>query len=212
MAVEQLLEKHPFYLERFTLVQVAAPSRTRIPAYAELHKHVDEAVERINQKFQTLHWRPIVLIEKQCNHEEVTRCYRAADICLVTSLHDGMNLVAKEFVAARNDDDGVLVLSKFAGAAGELQDALIVNPYDIDGVADAIRAGLDMSRDDRRNRMKRMRRQVMEHNIYLWAANVLGDLRELRIDTMEEAEANSHRIAPQATPGIETEMVARKTA
>jgi alpha,alpha-trehalose-phosphate synthase [UDP-forming] len=212
MAVEQLLEHHPFYLERFTLVQIAAPSRTRIPAYAELRKHVDEAVERINQRFQTQRWRPIVLIDKQCNHQEVARCYRAADICLVTSLHDGMNLVAKEFVAARNDDDGVLVLSKFAGAAGELQDALIVNPYDIDGVADAIRAGLDMSRDDRRTRMKRMRRQVMEHNIYLWAANVLGDLRELRIDTMEEAETNTHRIAPLAAPRIETEVVARKTA
>jgi trehalose 6-phosphate synthase len=212
MAVELLLEKHPFYLERFTLVQVAAPSRTRIPAYVDLHKHVDEAVERINDRFRTQHWRPIVLIDRQCNHQEVTRCYRAADICLVTSLHDGMNLVAKEFVAARNDDDGVLVLSKFTGAAGELQDALIVNPYDIDGVADAIRAGLDMSRDDRRSRMKRMRRQVMEHNIYLWAANVLGDLRELRIDTMEDAETNTHRIAPLAAPGIETEVVARKTA
>ncbi len=214
MAVEQLLEKHPFYLERFTLVQVAAPSRTRIPAYAELHKRVNEAVERINHRFQTLHWRPIVFIDRQCNHEEVTRWYRAADICLVTSLHDGMNLVAKEFVAARDDDDGVLVLSKFTGAAGELQDALIVNPYDVDGVADAIRAGLDMSRDDRRNRMKRMRRQVMEHNIYLWAANVLGDLRELRIDTMEEAEPNTRRIAPQVSPGIgiETVVEARKSA
>jgi alpha,alpha-trehalose-phosphate synthase [UDP-forming] len=212
MAVEQLLANHPFYLERFTLVQIAAPSRTRIPAYAELRKRVDEAVERINQKFQTQHWRPIVLIDRQCNHAEVTRCYRAADICLVTALHDGMNLVAKEFVAARNDDDGVLVLSKFAGAAGELQDALIVNPYDIDGVADAIRAGLDMSRDDRRSRMKRMRRQVMEHNIYLWAANVLGDLRELRIDTTEEAEPNTHRMTPQAAHGIEAEVETRKTA
>jgi trehalose-6-phosphate synthase len=212
MAVELLLEKHPFYLERFTLVQVAAPSRTRIPAYADLHKHVDEAVKRINDRFQTQHWRPIVLIDRQCNHKEVTRYYRAADICLVTSLHDGMNLVAKEFVAARNDDDGVLVLSKFAGAAGELQDALIVNPYDIDGVAEAIRAGLDMSREDRRSRMKRMRRQVMEHNIYLWAANVLGDLRELRIDSMEEAEANTHRIAPRPAPEVESVVVARKTA
>jgi alpha,alpha-trehalose-phosphate synthase [UDP-forming] len=211
-AVEHLLENHPFYHERFTLVQVAAPSRTRIPAYADLRKRVDEAVERINQRFQTTHWRPIVLIDKQCNHEEVKRCYRAADICLVTSLHDGMNLVAKEFVAARDDEDGVLVLSKFAGAAGELQDALIVNPYDIDGVANAIRAGLDMNRVERRNRMRRMRRQVMEHNIYLWAANVLGDLRELRIDSMEDAEANARRIAPYVAPAVETEVVTRKTA
>jgi trehalose-6-phosphate synthase len=212
MAVENLLEMHPFYLERLTLVQIAAPSRTHIPAYADLSKRVAETVERINHRFQTQHWRPIVLIERQCNHDEVGRWYRAADICLVTSLHDGMNLVAKEFVAARDDEDGVLVLSKFTGAAVELQDALIVNPYDIDGVAEAICAGLDMSRDDRRIRMKRMRKQVMEHNIYLWAANVLGDLRELRIDTLEEAEPNSGRIAPQVAPAIEAEVAARKTA
>jgi trehalose 6-phosphate synthase len=212
MAVERLLEKHPFYLERFTLVQIAAPSRTHIPAYADLSKRVNETIERINRRFQTQRWRPVVLIDRQCNHHEVTRCYRAADICLVTSLHDGMNLVAKEFVAARNDEDGVLVLSKFAGAAGELQDALIVNPYDIDSVAEAIRAGLDMSRDDRRTRMKRMRRQVMEHNIYLWAANVLGDLRELRIDSMEEAESDTNRIAPKATSGIQAVVERRKTA
>ncbi len=212
MAVENLLEMHPFYLERFTLVQIAAPSRTHIPAYADLSKRVEETVERIDHRFQTQHWRPIVLIERQCDHEEVGRWYRAADICLVTSLHDGMNLVAKEFVAARDDEDGVLILSKFTGAAVELQDALIVNPYDIDGVAEAICAGLDMSRDDRRIRMKRMRRQVMEHNIYLWAANVLGDLRELRIDTAEEAEPNSGRIAPQVASAIDAEVAARKTA
>jgi trehalose 6-phosphate synthase len=212
VAVEQLLEKHPFYLERFTLVQIAAPSRTRIPAYVELAKRVEETVERINQRFQTQRWRPIVLIDRQCNHEEVTRCYRAADVCLVTSLHDGMNLVAKEFVAARHDEDGVLVLSKFAGAAGELQDALIVNPYDADGMAEAIHQGLDMSRNDRRARMRQMRRQVMEHNIYLWAASVLGDLRELRIDTMEEAEPNTHRLVPQGMSGIKAEVERRKTA
>jgi trehalose 6-phosphate synthase len=212
MAVEHLLENHPFYRERFTLIQIAAPSRTRIPAYAELHKRINEEVERINQRFKTSRWQPIVLIERQCNHQEVTRWYRAADVCLVTSLHDGMNLVAKEFVAARDDNDGVLVLSKFTGAAVELQDALIVNPYDIDGVAEAIRKGLDMSGDERRQIMKRMRRQVMEHNIYLWAANILGDLKELRIDSMEEAEPNSSRMAPMAPHGIETEVAVRKTA
>ena len=109
-------------------------------------KRVEEEVERINQRFQTARWKPIVLIERQCNHEEVNRWYRAADLCLVTSLHDGMNLVAKEFVAARDDEDGVLVLSKFTGAAVELRDALMVNPYDIAGVAEAIHRGLDMDR------------------------------------------------------------------
>jgi trehalose 6-phosphate synthase len=211
-AVERLLEDHPFYRDRFTLVQIAAPSRTRIPAYADLHTRIDAEVERINQRFKTSRWQPIILIERQCNHQEVARWYRAADVCVVTSLHDGMNLVAKEFVAARDDDDGVLVLSKFTGAAVELQDALIVNPYDTDGVADAIRAGLEMSGDDRRQRMKRMRRQVMEHNIYLWAANVLGDLKELRIDSIEESEPNSGRLPPMHTPGFESEVAVRKTA
>jgi len=115
----------------------------------------------------------------------VNHWYRAADICLVTSLHDGMNLVAKEFVAARDDDDGVLVLSRFTGAAVELRDALLVNPYDVVGVAEAIHSGLEMSRAERRERMQRMRRQVMEYNIYMWAANVLGDLRELRLESAE---------------------------
>src|SRR5208282_3999500 len=161
---------------------IAAPSRTRIPSYAELKKRVEDEVRRINERFQTARWQPIVLIDRQCSHEEVNRWYRAADICLVTSLHDGMNLVAKEFVAARDDEDGVLVLSKFTGAAGELRDALLVNPYDVAGVAEAIFNGLEMSAAERRERMQRMRRQVMEYNIYLWAGKVLGDLRELRLD------------------------------
>jgi alpha,alpha-trehalose-phosphate synthase [UDP-forming] len=180
-AIGQLLEDHPWYRERLTMVQIAAPSRTRIPSYAELRRRVLETVARINARYQTAHWRPIVLIERQCNHEEVSHWYRAADVCLVTSLHDGMNLVAKEFVAARDDEDGVLVLSKFTGAAVELRDALLINPYDVVGVAEAVRAGLEMSREERRDRMERMRRQVMEYNIYMWAAKVLGDLRELRL-------------------------------
>ena len=131
LAIEELLEEHPWHRERLTMVQIAAPSRTRIPSYVDLRRRMEETVERINQRYQTAHWRPIVLIERQCSHEEVNRWYRAADVCLVTSLHDGMNLVAKEYVAARDDEDGVLVLSKFTGAAVELRDALLVNPYDI---------------------------------------------------------------------------------
>ena len=184
-ALEQLLEEHPYYRERLTMAQIAAPSRMRIPSYADLRLRVEETVERINWRYQTAHWKPVVLIERQCDHDEVRRWYQAADLCLVTSLHDGMNLVAKEYVAARDDEDGVLVLSKFTGAAVELRDALIVNPYDTRASAEAIRAGLEMSRADRRQRMQRMRRQVMEHNIYLWAASVLGDLRELRLDDAE---------------------------
>lgn len=176
------------------MVQIAAPSRTRIPSYAGLRRRVEETVARINARYQTVRWKPIVLIERQCNHEEVNQWYRAADVCLVTSLHDGMNLVAKEFVAARDDENGVLVLSKFTGAAVELRDALLINPYDIVGVAEAIHAGLEMSREERRERMERMRRHLMEYNIYMWAAKVLGDLRELRLESSEGIEPV--RIAP----------------
>jgi len=212
LAIEQLLEDHPQHRERTTLVQIAAPSRTRIPSYADLARRVQEAVERINQRYQTAHWKPIVLIERQCSHEEVARWYRAADLCLVTSLHDGMNLVAKEFVAARDDGDGVLVLSKFTGAAVELHDALLVNPYDIAGVAEAINAGLEMNRSDRRLRMRRMRRQVMEYNIYRWAARVLGDLRELRLEY--EEPLGPARVEPTFEPasGTSHEMPEEKLA
>jgi trehalose 6-phosphate synthase len=182
LALEYLLETHPWHWERLTLVQVASPSRTRIPAYEELHRRVNEEVARINRRFQTARWKPIILIERQASHEEINRWYRAANLCLVTSLHDGMNLVAKEFVAARDDEDGVLILSKFTGAAVELRDALVVNPYDIVGVAEAMHRGLEMGRDERRDRMQRMRRQVMENNIYRWAANVLGALSEIRLE------------------------------
>jgi alpha,alpha-trehalose-phosphate synthase [UDP-forming] len=200
-AIGHLLEEHPWYRERLTMVQIAAPSRTRIPSYAELRRRVLETVARINARYQTAHWRPIVLIERQCDHQEVSHWYRAADVCLVTSLHDGMNLVAKEFVAARDDDDGVLVLSKFTGAAVELRDALLINPYDVVGVAEAIRAGLEMSREERRDRMERMRRQVMEYNIYMWAAKVLGDLRELRLKPADPILPE--RVAPSVVPFAE---------
>ena len=188
LAIEELLDQHPWHRGRLTMVQIAAPSRTRIPSYVELSRKVEETVERINQHYQTAHWKPIVLIQRQCSHEEVNRWYRIADLCMVTSLHDGMNLVAKEYVAARDDGDGVLLLSKFTGAAVELRDALLVNPYDTSGVAETIHRGLEMDRAERRQRMQRMRRQVMEHNIYRWAANVLGALRELRLENYDGVE------------------------
>jgi trehalose-6-phosphate synthase len=198
LALELLLEAHPWHRERLTMVQIAAPSRTRIPSYLELRERVEETVGRINLRFQTARWRPIVHIDRQCSHEEVDRWYRAADICLVTSLHDGMNLVAKEYLAARDDEDGVLVLSKFTGAAVELRDALLVNPYDTEAVAQAIHEGLEMNRGERRTRMQRMRRQVIEYNVYRWAATLLGDLRELRIENGEVPE--NGRVQPKVVP------------
>lgn len=208
MAFERLLEVRSWHRSRVTMVQIAAPSRTRIPSYMELSRKVEELVEGINTRFQTGNWRPVVLIERQCSHEEVTRWYRGADICLVTSLHDGMNLVAKEYLAARDDEEGVLILSKFTGAAVELRDALIVNPYDIDGVADAINRGLDMGYGERRMRMQRLRRQVMEHNVYRWAASVLGDLRELRLENAEMTNV----VRPEPVLVQRTEEAHRKRA
>jgi trehalose 6-phosphate synthase len=206
MAVEKLIEEHPYYLERLTMVQIAAPSRSRIPSYIELNRKVKETVERINQRYQTAQWKPILLIERQCSHAEVDLWYRAASVCLVTSLHDGMNLVAKEYVAAHDDEDGVLVLSKFTGAATELLDALIVNPYDIEGVAEAIHQALEMDLDERRKRMQRMRHHVMDHNIYRWAASILGDLRELRMEssgTTDPIHAQPVSSAPTGEPDTE---------
>jgi len=198
MAIEALLVEHPWHLERLTMVQIAAPSRTRIPSYIDLRSRVEETAERINQRFQTPNWKPIVLIARQCSHEEVNRWYRAADVCLVTSLHDGMNLVAKEYLVARDDEDGALVLSKFTGAAVELSDALLVNPYDIEGVAEAIHRALEMGPGERHMRMQRMRRHVMEHNVYRWAASILGDLRDLRMESVNDIDVS--RTGPVVVP------------
>ena len=182
LALERFLDKYPRYRGQFTLVQVAAPSRTRIRRYHELFAEVHSEAERINWKFESGKWKPIVLLERHHSHEEIARNYRAADVCLVTSLHDGMNLVAKEFVAARYDDRGALILSAFTGASRELQDALLVNPYDIEQMADAIRYALEMDPAEREARMARMRRVVRENNIYRWAADLIAELSEIRIE------------------------------
>ena len=183
LAVEHLLDDHPWYLEKITFAQIAAPSRTHIPSYVALRNQVHETVERINRRFETSKWKPVILIERQCSHKEVERYYRAAEICVVTSLHDGMNLVAKEYPAARKDGDGVLILSRFTGAAQELRDALLVNPYDIVQVGEAIRTGLEMSQGERRLRMERLRHQVKEYNVYRWASNVLTDVCAVRLES-----------------------------
>jgi trehalose 6-phosphate synthase len=142
--------------------------------------------ERINAKFHAGRWKPIVFLKRHHSHEEIARYYRAASVCLVTSLHDGMNLVAKEFVASREDEQGVLILSTFAGAARELTDALLVNPYDIMQLSEAIHTALEMPEAEQAKRMQWMRRAVREHNIYRWAANLLSDLTEIRIEAPAE--------------------------
>jgi trehalose 6-phosphate synthase len=184
LAIERLLERYPTFQQQFTFVQIAAPSRTHIQRYHDLLAEVEAEANRINQRFQTANWRPIIFLKRQHSHHEIQRYYRAADACLVTSLHDGMNLVAKEFLAARHDEDGVLILSRFTGAARELHDALLVNPYDIDGTADAIRRALAMDPDERRLRMRRMRKVISERNIYRWAGTLIAELCEVRTDTV----------------------------
>jgi alpha,alpha-trehalose-phosphate synthase [UDP-forming] len=185
LAVERFLEKYPRYQGVFTFVQIGAPTRTHIKRYHDLQAEVEAEADRINWRFQADQWKPIVLLNRQHSHAEIAPYYRAADLCLVTSLHDGMNLVAKEFVATRQDERGVLILSCFTGAARELRDALQVNPYDIDQTAEAIRAALEMQPEEKQMRMQRMRKQVREHNVYRWAGSLIGDLCEVRLDVVE---------------------------
>jgi trehalose 6-phosphate synthase len=188
LAIERFLEKYPTYQGKFTFVQIGAPSRTHIKRYHDLFAEVEAKAERINWRFQSGKWKPIVLLKRQHSHQEIEPYFRSADLCLVTSLHDGMNLVAKEFLAARRDEQGVLILSQFTGAARELRDALLVNPYDIDQTAEAIRTALEMEPEDKQLRMHRMRKIIKEHNIYRWAGNLITELCEVRLDASEDAQ------------------------
>jgi trehalose 6-phosphate synthase len=197
LAVEQLLEQDPSWRGRVTLLQVAAPTRSKLPAYRQLRQETEETAARINAAYGTDRWKPIVLIGEHQEPTQVFELYRAADFCLVNSLHDGMNLVAKEFVAARDDHDGVLILSTFAGASRELIEALLVNPYDLSETAAAIRQALRMDRDERRERMRLMRRTVKENNVYRWAGRMLMDAARVRqrqqLRMRTEAKAKSRR-------------------
>ncbi len=180
LAVERVMERFPEYLGRFTFVQLAAPSRTAIERYQELDVSVEKIVARVNARFGKDGWKPIVLLRDHHEPPTVFRYYRAADVCYVSSLHDGMNLVAKEFVAAREDELGVLVLSEFTGAARELKEALVVNPYDLDEASTALVAALRMPAEEQAARIRAMRAQVAEFNVYRWAGQMLVDASRLR--------------------------------
>jgi trehalose-6-phosphate synthase len=179
-ALEALLDKDSRRRGQITLLQVAAPSRGQLPAYQALQQHTYSEVERINSKFAQDDWSPIVLIDEHQEPLRVFELYRAADFCLVNSLHDGMNLVAKEFVAARDDEDGVLILSTFAGASRELTEAVLVNPFDVTETAQAMEIAMSMGREERRSRMSLMRRTVKENNVYRWAGRMLMDASRIR--------------------------------
>ncbi len=185
-AIEMFFEKYPSYKRQFTFVQIGAPSRTHIRRYHDLMAEVESEAERINRRFQTSDWKPIVFLPQRHSHEQILPYYRTADVCMVTSLHDGMNLVAKEFVASRSDKQGTLILSRFTGASHELVDALLVNPYDTEELADAIHRALEMPPEEKRARMGRMRAYLREHNIYRWAGNLIDELASIRLDAPDE--------------------------
>jgi alpha,alpha-trehalose-phosphate synthase [UDP-forming] len=186
--IERFLEMFPQYLGEFVYVQIGAPSRTHIKRYHDFLAEVDAEAERINWKFKRRDYKPIVFLKKHHSHQEIMPFYSLSDLCLVTSLHDGMNLVAKEFVAARSDESGVLVLSKFAGASREMRDALIVNPYDAEQMAEAIHQALEMDPDEKSARMRRMRETIRENNIYRWAGNLITELSNVRLPSMPAKE------------------------
>ena len=175
LAVERLLDTTPELRERFVFVQIAEPSRERLPAYRDLRARVAGTANRINRRFGTERYRPIVFLEARHEPADVYRFLRAADLCYVGSLHDGMNLVAKEFVCARDDERGVLVLSSFAGAAGQLGGAMIVNPYAVDDSAQVLAYALRMTGAEQARRMRAMRSVVAEFNTYWWAGQMLQD-------------------------------------
>jgi trehalose 6-phosphate synthase len=180
LAVERTLQRFPHLRGRFVFAQLAAPSRTLIENYRVLNERVEALASRINERFAAGTYRPIALLRAHHEPPTIFRYLRAADVCYVSSLHDGMNLVAKEFVAAREDERGVLVLSRFTGAARELTGALVVNPYDLEEASAALATALAMTPSEQAERMRAMRRLVSEFNVYRWAGRMLVDAGRVR--------------------------------
>lgn len=192
-AVERMLEKWPVWIGKFVFVQVAAPSRSALDEYRSFQERVQRLAERINKRFGRPGYQPVHLLAHHHEHGAVNELFRAANICVVTSLHDGMNLVCKEFVAARDDLQGVLVLSRFAGAARELPEALIVNPYHVEETADALHRAAIMPPAEQRERMSSLRSTVREFNVYRWAGRMLADAGHWRLRARIEARVRSHQ-------------------
>jgi trehalose 6-phosphate synthase/phosphatase len=192
-AVDRLLEKRPDLVGTFVFVQIAAPTRAALDEYQAFQHRIEQLTQRINSRFGKTGYRPIHLLASHHEQQEVYEMFRAADVCVVTSLHDGMNLVCKEFVAARNDEQGVLILSRFAGAARELPEALIVNPYHVEELADAMQRALAMPQAEQRERMANLRTTVRENNVYRWAGRMLADAARLRLRERVNARVNRHR-------------------
>ena len=192
-AVERLLEKHPEWVGRFSFVQVAAPSRSSLEEYRAFQDRIQQVTQRINQRFGHEGYLPVHLLAEHHEHDALTELYRAADVCVVTSLHDGMNLVCKEFVAARDDEQGVLILSRFAGAARDMPEALVVNPYHVEECADALHQALTMPSAEQRERMGSLRSNVREFNVYRWAGRMLADGGRSRLRDRIQARLRRHQ-------------------
>ena len=194
-ALDRLWTESPELRGRFTMIIVATPSRTELAPYQNLATEVLATVREINDRFGTTDWEPIVLVHENVHAELLAAVYRAADLCLVSSLQDGMNLVAKEFVASQVDEHGVLVLSRFTGAAEEIADAVLINPFNVGGFADGIRAALEMPADERRRRMRAMRAQLHRSTIFDWLESILArcaDLMDGRGDGARVRERTAH--------------------
>jgi trehalose-6-phosphate synthase len=172
-AIDRFLERNPDYRGRLVFIQTGVPSRVHVPAYRRINDEIDTLIEETNWKYETDHWKPIIDLRGPLSPLTVMALRRLAHFAIVSSLHDGMNLVAKEFVASAVDNDKVLILSEFTGAARELTDALLVNPYAADEVAEAIKAAVEMPLEERQRRMRRMRAVVQENNVYKWAADIV---------------------------------------
>ena len=192
-AVERLLEKHPEWIERFVFVQVAAPTRSSLEEYRAFQERVERLTLRINERFGRPGYQPVHLLAQHHDSHAVNELFRAADMCIVTSLHDGMNLVSKEFVAARNDEQGVLILSRFAGAAREMTEALIVNPYHVEETADALHRAATMPPAEQRARMASLRATVREFNVFRWAGRMLTDAGRWRLKARVDARVARYR-------------------
>ena len=187
LALDRFFEKYPEYRQRVVFVQIGVPSRSHLRQYQLLEDEIDDCVERMNWKWASGSWRPVVLLKQHHRPAEMMALHRLADFCMVSSLHDGMNLVAKEYVASRFDDNGVLILSQFTGAARELTDAVLVNPFDVEEMADAIHQAIEMPAAERQRRMRQMRQTVSDNNIYRWVGKVLTAL--LRFESPERSES-----------------------
>jgi alpha,alpha-trehalose-phosphate synthase [UDP-forming] len=193
-AIARFFEKYPHFLGKYTFVQLGAPSRTHLRRYRDLIAHLESLADEINWKHQTETWKPILFLTAHHDAQTVHAFMHMAPVCIVSSLHDGMNLVAKEYVAAKTEGDGVLILSEFAGAARELSDALVINPYDIEQFAEAIRYAVEMDEKERRKRMARMQQVIEERNIYRWAAKFMTELAGTRPDERNWAHSKNNEL------------------